>query len=420
MIKDIYKSVEKTFFAILIFDKQFKLNYINEIGAKNLSYNISEIKGVNLKYFFKENKIEIIQKNKLGILIKAFVKNKGMKYFKVIIEKNKDDKIIYLLDVSFEQKKMNILFDIFELRDYLFNYIDDYIFIYELNNKLEINRLLEVNLKVKKELYYTQNELFDKKINELFIIKAKDLYSKNKTKSKLVRRNGSYITVELTKLKIENKNLFIIIAKDIEIEEKANNILEKNLQNRDKLIDEIVETVSKIVEQKDPYTTGHQKNVAKIAVKIAQKLELDDDIVKAIEIAGKLHDVGKISIPTDLLNKPGKLINEEFSLIKTHVDSGYDILKNIDFPWDIAEYVLEHHERLDGSGYPRGLKDNEIRIEAQIIAISDVIDAMISHRPYRPALSKEIVINELKSKSGIHFNRKITEIAIDILNELEV
>jgi putative nucleotidyltransferase with HDIG domain len=276
---------------------------------------------------------------------------------------------------------------------------------------------MEANFKVKKELYYNLSELFNKKIEELFNIKIDLLYSNEKIKTKLFKKNGNYIIVELNKLKIEQKNLFIIIAKDIESEERANNILKKNLQNINNLVDEIVETTSKIVEQKDPYTTGHQNNVARISIKIAKKLGLDDDTIKAIEIAGKLHDVGKIAIPTDLLNKPGKLIDEEFSLIKTHVISGYDILKDIDFPWDIAEYVLEHHERLDGSGYPKGLKGNEIRLEAQIIAISDVIDAMISHRPYRAALSKDIVINEIKSKSGIYFDRKIAEIAIEILKE---
>jgi putative nucleotidyltransferase with HDIG domain len=419
MIEKIYNSIEKTFFAIFVFNKNFKLEYINELGSKNTEYNISEIKGASLKYFFQKNQIEIIQKNKVGTIIKAFIKNKGIKYFKVHIENIEDSKIIYLLDITLEQKKLNTLFDIFELRNYLFNYIDDYIFIYELN-KNNIGRLIEANLKVKKELYYNLSELFNKKIEELFNIKIDLLYSNEKIKTKLFKKNGNYIIVELNKLKIEQKNLFIIIAKDIESEERANNILKKNLQNINNLVDEIVETTSKIVEQKDPYTTGHQNNVARISIKIAKKLGLDDDTIKAIEIAGKLHDVGKIAIPTDLLNKPGKLIDEEFSLIKTHVISGYDILKDIDFPWDIAEYVLEHHERLDGSGYPKGLKGNEIRLEAQIIAISDVIDAMISHRPYRAALSKDIVINEIKSKSGIYYNRKIAEIAIEILKELEV
>ncbi|MDN5303829.1 MAG: hypothetical protein PWP46_708 [Fusobacteriaceae bacterium] len=416
MIEKIYNSIEKTFFAIFVFNKNFKLEYINELGSKNTEYNISEIKGASLKYFFQKNQIEIIQKNKVGTIIKAFIKNKGIKYFKVHIENIEDSKIIYLLDITLEQKKLNTLFDIFELRNYLFNYIDDYIFIYELN-KNNIGRLIEANLKVKKELYYNLSELFNKKIEELFNIKIDLLYSNEKIKTKLFKKNGNYIIVELNKLKIEQKNLFIIIAKDIESEERANNILKKNLQNINNLVDEIVETTSKIVEQKDPYTTGHQNNVARISIKIAKKLGLDDDTIKAIEIAGKLHDVGKIAIPTDLLNKPGKLIDEEFSLIKTHVISGYDILKDIDFPWDIAEYVLEHHERLDGSGYPKGLKGNEIRLEAQIIAISDVIDAMISHRPYRAALSKDIVINEIKSKSGIYFDRKIAEIAIEILKE---
>ncbi len=164
-----------------------------------------------------------------------------------------------------------------------------------------------------------------------------------------------------------------------------------------------------MAESRDPYTAGHQHRVAQYASGIAKNMGLPDDQIEAIRISGLLHDIGKIRTPVSLLNRPGKLLKAEWELIKTHPAVGFKILKQIPFPWPIAEIVYQHHERIDGSGYPRGLKDGEIMLEAKILAVADVIEAISSHRPYRPALPIESAFNEVKSHKGILFDKIVVD-----------
>lgn len=150
-----------------------------------------------------------------------------------------------------------------------------------------------------------------------------------------------------------------------------------------KVFDEIVVAFSSLAEKRDPYTAGHQRNVARLVCAIAEEMKLSKEIIEGLNIAALLHDIGKIYVPAEILNKPGKLTSLEFDIIKTHSQVGYDILKNIEFPWPVAKIVLQHHERLNGSGYPNGLKGKEIILESRILAVADAIEAMSSHRPYR-------------------------------------
>ena len=153
-----------------------------------------------------------------------------------------------------------------------------------------------------------------------------------------------------------------------------------------KTVEGTIETIALIVEARDPYTSGHQKRVADISVKIAEELGMPEEQIRGIYMAGIIHDLGKIQVPAEILSKPGKLSKLEFDIIKTHPKVGYDLLKGIEFPWPIAQIIYQHHERTDGSGYPRRLKGERILLEAKIISIADVIEAITSHRPYRAAL----------------------------------
>jgi putative two-component system response regulator len=164
-----------------------------------------------------------------------------------------------------------------------------------------------------------------------------------------------------------------------------------------------------MAESRDPYTAGHQHRVAQFACDIAKDMKLPEDQIEAIRIAGVLHDIGKIRTPVSLLNRPGKLLKAEWELIKTHPVVGFKILKQIPFPWQIAEIVYQHHERIDGSGYPRGLKEDEILLEAKILAVADVIEAITSHRPYRPALPMEFAFNEVKRHRGTLFDKVVVD-----------
>ena len=185
----------------------------------------------------------------------------------------------------------------------------------------------------------------------------------------------------------------------------------------DKTFSEVLAAFSMAMEQRDPYTVGHQKNVALLSVAIAHELGFSDDKLKCLETAALTHDIGKIGIPSEILNKPGALTHLEFELIKTHAQAGYDILKQVNFPGPVADIVWEHHERLNGSGYPRGLKGEQIRLETRILSVADVVDAMTSIRPYRAALGLDVALAEISKGRDILFDGQVIDACIKIIND---
>lgn len=185
----------------------------------------------------------------------------------------------------------------------------------------------------------------------------------------------------------------------------------------DKNFNEMLSAFSVALEQRDPYTVGHQKNVAYLAIAIAHELGLSEENVKCLEMAALTHDIGKIGIPSELLNKPSVLTRLEFELIKTHAQAGYDILKQVHFLCPVAEIVLDHHERLNGSGYPRGLKGEQIRIETKILSVADVVDAMTSLRPYRAALGLDEALAEITKGRDTLFDGKVVDTCLKLFAE---
>ncbi|MDZ4165780.1 MAG: response regulator [Smithellaceae bacterium] len=178
----------------------------------------------------------------------------------------------------------------------------------------------------------------------------------------------------------------VLVFRDITERKRMEEELQQGSDRLRKALAATVQSIASVVETRDPYTAGHQRHVADLARAIATELGLATEQIDGIRMAGTIHDIGKISIPAEILSKPTKLSGIEFSLIKVHSQSGHDILKDIDFPWPIARIVLEHHERMDGSGYPQGLTGDGLLIESRIIAVADVVEAIASHRPYRPGL----------------------------------
>jgi PAS domain S-box-containing protein/putative nucleotidyltransferase with HDIG domain len=181
----------------------------------------------------------------------------------------------------------------------------------------------------------------------------------------------------------------------------------------------LMETIGAIgltVEKRDPYTAGHQLRVAQLSAAIARQLGLSQERIRGIELGATIHDIGKIYIPSEILNKPGKLSEAEFELIKSHPEVGYDIIKGVSFPWPVAQMIHQHHERLDGTGYPGGLKGDRITLEAQIIAVADVVEAITAKRPYRPALGVDIALEELRRDSGVGYNPDVVEVCEQIVS----
>jgi len=193
--------------------------------------------------------------------------------------------------------------------------------------------------------------------------------------------------------------------------------LTKTLTQLRTSLEATIQALALTAEARDPYTAGHQRRVADLSRAIAQKMGLSRDQVDGVRMAASIHDLGKIYVPSEILNKPGKIRINEFELVKTHSEVGYEILKTINFPWPVAEIEIQHHERLDGSGYPNGLKGDEILLEARIIAVADVVESMSSHRPYRPALGIVKALTEIKAGRGTLFDERVVDACVAIFEE---
>lgn len=198
---------------------------------------------------------------------------------------------------------------------------------------------------------------------------------------------------------------------------EADKAVEASIRNLQKALNGTVKALSNAVETKDPYTADHQRRVAQLAGAISQELGESTHFIEGIQVMGFLHDLGKFAIPGEILSKPSKLSENEFNLIKIHPQAGYDILKEIDFPWPVALAVLQHHERLDGSGYPNGISDQDIILEAKILAVADVVEAIASHRPYRPALGLDKALAEIADKQGMLYDSQVTQSCLRLFSE---
>ncbi|GAI79292.1 unnamed protein product, partial [marine sediment metagenome] len=235
----------------------------------------------------------------------------------------------------------------------------------------------------------------------------------------LNRKDNSKVIVEISTypVKIKGKTLVLGIARDITERKKAEQQIKQSYEKLQRTMETTINTISKIIETRDPYTAGHQNRVSQLAVAIAQEMKLPEDKIEGIRIAALVHDIGKINIPAEILSKPSKLNEMELSLIKNHPKTGYDILKTIDFPWPVARIVLQHHERLDGSGYPQGLKGKKILLEAKIMGVADVVEAMSSHRPYRPSLGIDKALEEISQNRGIFYDPEVVDTCLKLFKE---
>ncbi|UCF71086.1 MAG: PAS domain S-box protein [candidate division WOR-3 bacterium] len=197
----------------------------------------------------------------------------------------------------------------------------------------------------------------------------------------------------------------------------ASEELERSYVKLRTTLEETVNALASATEKRDPYTAGHQRRVTQLACAIAKEMKMSEESIEGIRIAGLLHDIGKISVPAEILSKPGRLSESEFSIIKLHSEIGYDILKTINFPWPVAQITLQHHERINGSGYPRGLSGDEILIEAKILAVADVVEAMSSHRPYRPARTMKETVEEISRNQDGLYDSHVAEVCLRLFTK---
>ena len=269
----------------------------------------------------------------------------------------------------------------------------------------------------------TDPDIFPRKLAEKYRRNDREIIKTGERKDfdEIYEPGGKNFIVHTIKVPVKDRNGKVIGVLGIayDITEKVNLIkkLKKQLFIYNRTFRDIIKAMVDIVETRDPYTAGHQKHTAEIACAIAKEMGLSRRQIENIRIASMIHDFGKIFIPADILNKPAKLNDVEFNFVKTHPAQGYKLANDINLLAPIAKIIYQHHERIDGSGYPDGAKDGEISLEARVIAVADVIDAMTSHRPYRPAHPLEAALEEIEKNAGILYDKKVAKTALKLFRE---
>ena len=235
----------------------------------------------------------------------------------------------------------------------------------------------------------------------------------------IVRKNGESRRLLVSRAEVlwNGEHQFQVLCQDITERVQTEKALQASYDKLDKTLESIIQSIALIVEMRDPYTAGHQHRISILAHAIAVEMNLPQEIIKGIGIMGAIHDIGKICVPAEILSKPGRITEAEFSIIKEHSKTGYDILKGIDFPWPVAQAVLQHHERMNGSGYPNRLSGENIIMEARVIAVTDVVEAMASHRPYRPALGIEKALGEISQKRSVLYDSSVVDACLRVFAE---
>ena len=234
-----------------------------------------------------------------------------------------------------------------------------------------------------------------------------------------LRKDGSTIEIGMhgARATHDGRPAVIGLMQDISEKKRAEEQIQRYVVQLEKAFMSTVEVATTLGEMRDPYTAGHERRVAGIAVAIGAELGFDARRQEGLRVAGFLHDVGKITIPTEILSRPGKLSAIEFQLIKVHAQASYDVLKDVDFPWPVAQVALQHHERMDGSGYPQGLKGKAILLEARVMGVADVVEAMSSHRPYRPGLGIDKALAEIERGRGTTYDMEVADACLKLFRE---
>lgn len=286
---------------------------------------------------------------------------------------------------------------------------------------------------------YSREETLGKKLNDLVVpeslksegerldLRAAEDWEAAPIETRRCRKDGTLVDVAIQSVLIrdgENSLGFYTLYRDTRQMKRAEasltesrEQLRRSLERMERAWEQTIVALSNTVERKDPYTAGHQRRVSELACAIAARMGLPEDRVRGIRMAALVHDIGKINIPTDILSKPGLLGDMERSLVRTHSESGYQILRGIELPWPLADIVYQHHERLDGSGYPQGLKNGEILLDAQILAVADIVEAISWDRPYRPALGVDRALTEIQALAGQALNQEVVETCRALISE---
>jgi PAS domain S-box-containing protein/putative nucleotidyltransferase with HDIG domain len=249
----------------------------------------------------------------------------------------------------------------------------------------------------------------------------KDLVRSRTLDLELIHKDGSLVPVEVKYTFLRDTQgqpvEVLAIARDISERKQAQEEAKQNTERLLRAMEHAIQAMTIVVEMRDPHTAGHQQRATQLACAIAKEVGLSKEQIGGLRLAGLIHDIGKVRVPAEILMNPDGLSEPEFMMIKAHPRLGYEILRTIDFPWPVAQIVLQHHERMDGSGYPSGLSGEDIIIEARILAVADVVDAMASHRPYRPALGIAKALEEISQNKGVLYDSKAVDACLTLFRD---
>lgn len=249
----------------------------------------------------------------------------------------------------------------------------------------------------------------------------KDLARSRTLELELIHKDGSLVPVEVKYTFLRDAQArpveILAIARDISERKKAQEEARENTERLVTAMEHAIQAMTMVVEMRDPHTAGHQQRATQLACAIAKEIGLSKERVGGLRLAGLIHDIGKVRVPAEILMNPDGLSEPEFMMIKAHPRLGYEILRTIDFPWPVAKIVLQHHERMDGSGYPSGLSGEDIVMEARILAVADVVDAMASHRPYRPALGIDDALEEISQNRGVLYDSRVVDACLMLFRD---
>jgi len=426
--------------SLILLDREGNIATVNKATLDLSGYGKDELKGKSVEIFFREKDFK-------STLLDRAIKKEAIRNYEFGFKTKTGDNIPVIFSSSTMIDKAGgmagivcIIKDITERKkaeqniksakdelEMIMDSVPALIFYKDIEGRIiRANKTLADSLKmsVKDIVGKTTEELFSKEEAENMRKDDQEVIISGKPKRDIIE---PYDTSEGTRWAITDKIPYkdkkgkvtgvINLSKDITVQRKSEEEVKQSYQKLKKTMDATIETVSKIVEVKDPYTAGHQQRVCQLAVPLARELGLSLDKIEGIRIASLIHDIGKIGLPAEILSKPAKLTDMEFNLIKGHSQIGYDILKSIDFSYPIAQIVLQHHERLNGSGYPNNVKGNKILLEARILGVADAVEAMSSFRPYRPALGIDVALEEISKNRGILYDPEIVDICLRLFKE---